>query len=204
MFYHHLLTALLHIKQNKLYAALNIAGLSVALCAALLIALFVRDELIYEHWIPDYDRIYRVSGGPIGGRTSGAGPSDLRGWLELDFPQIDAVTRFFNQGGSLRHEETVYNVPIAWADANFFDVFQFPVVAGNLKEALVEPNSLVLTETAARSFFGDANPVGEILLFNQTHPMTVTAVIEDLPRNSHLNFRILASSHAEFSPAAAT
>lgn len=92
---------------------------------------------------------------------------------------------------------------VTWADSNFFEMFQFSPISGDLSSGLKQPNSIVLTESAAERLFGDTNPVGEVLQLSRDHSMTITAVIKDMPTNTHLSYiHVIAPNHASFSIAA--
>lgn len=202
MWRNYLIAALRNLARNKLYAAINILGLVVGFTAALLIALFVRDELSYDRWLPSHENIYRVGAGNPGLPAWGVAPADLGQWLRLEFPQMQAVTRVFGDGGSMRRGEVESLMSIAWVDANFFEVFQLQTIAGELKGALDRPDSLVITRKVARMFFGRDDPVGETVELYRQIPMRIAAVIEDLPSNTHLQLLVLAPAHAPFSKAA--
>src|SRR5215813_13704459 len=106
MLSNYLLAAFRNLSRNRFYAAINIIGLSVAFAAAGLIALYIRDELTYEHWIPGYENIYRLSAGSTRGNfDTGATPSDVAGWLKLDFPQAGPVTRIIGMQATVGEGE---------------------------------------------------------------------------------------------------
>jgi putative ABC transport system permease protein len=203
MLRHYLLLALRHVARNRLYALISITGLAIGFGAATLIGLYIHDELTYERWLPNSDRIYRVAPSTDTSGEADAGPSDIGLWLANDYPeQLEAVTRLFRGGGLFKRNDVELREQIVWADANVFDVFQYPVVSGTLDGALDRPDGLVLTRSEARRFFGDDDPLGQTLLYNGREPLVVTAIIEDLPSNTHLTINALASARASFSPAA--
>jgi putative ABC transport system permease protein len=206
MLRHYLALAVRNIARTKLYAAISVVGLAIGFGAATLIGIYVHDELTYDRWLPNHERIYQVSAGLSTGVPTGVGPSDLGQWLASDYPQFQYVTRLFRDLAFFvpsDRPDFKANEIVVWADASVFDVFQFPVVSGSLDGALDRPDSLVLTRTIARKFFGDAEPVGKTLLWRGEQPMIVTAVIEDLPSSSHLlPLTLLAAAHAPFSPLA--
>ncbi|HET8699362.1 MAG TPA: ABC transporter permease, partial [Gammaproteobacteria bacterium] len=167
------------------YVFISVAGLALGIGAALLIALYVDDELGYDRWLPNYDRIYLISvRSPDGSMTDG-GPSDVGRWVADEFPQFEAVTRIAPGGGLVKHDGREVSESIAWADPNVFRVLELPVVAGALDGALDEPNTIVLTRRLAETYFGRPNPLGETLVVDDVS-LTVTAVIEDLPTNTSL------------------
>jgi putative ABC transport system permease protein len=199
---HYLTLAARNVSQSGLYVAVSIAGLALGLGAALLVGIYVRDELSYDRWLPNSERLYQISvRSPAGGMTS-SGPSDIGKWVAADYPQFEVVTRLFPGGGFLGQGDREFNETITWADANVFDVFAFPVVGGTLDGALDRPDTLVLTRETAEKYFGRADVVGETLVLNDAHPMEVTAVIENLPSNTHLYIDVLAAAHSTYSPAA--
>ena len=150
MLAYYLLIAFRNMKRNKLHAAINIIGLTLGLCVALLISLHIRDELSYDKWIPDYQDIYRVSAAAIKGERSAYSPSDLGLWLKLDYPQIDIVTRLMNNRELITRDDVEFFDAVTWADSNFFEMFQFTAMSGDLSFALKQPNSIVLKEALGK------------------------------------------------------
>ena len=203
MLRHYLGLALRNVVRTKLYAAISVTGLATGFGAATLIGVYVYDELNYERWIPNSERIYQVAAGLSTGQISGVGPSDMGLWLASDYPQFEAVARLFREPGFFADGDRKFNEQIVWADASVFDVFAFPVIEGSLDGALARPDSIVLTRRVAQRYFGAAGAVGKTLLYNGAQPMVVTAVIEDMPSNTHLAYiSVLAAGHAPFSPSA--
>jgi putative ABC transport system permease protein len=197
---HYLLLATRSIPRAGPFVFISIVGLAIGLGAALLIGLYVHDELSYERWLPNSDRVYLISvRSPDGGMTD-RGPSDIGRWIAADYPQFEAVTRLQPNGGFFKRDEHVFSEDIVWADPNVFDVLRFPVIAGTLEGALDQPNTLVLTRRLAEKYFGRPDAVGETLLFNGERPMKVTAVIENLPSNTHLSLDVLAAGRSSDSP----
>lgn len=186
--------------RHKLYSFINVGGLGLSLFCSLLIGFWVRNELSYDDFHTDSERIYRVVKDFVttdGSRTPDATtPSALAPALQKDIPEIESVTRIFpgwNQKFLIRqpdaqfYEEGVYRV-----DSHFFDVFTFPFVVGNKQSAFPTPKSVVLTETMARKYFGSENPVGKPLnLRIEGGGFTVTGVLKDVPGNSHFHFDFL-------------
>jgi putative ABC transport system permease protein len=202
MFRNYLAAALRNLARNRLYAGITIVGLSVGFAAALLIALFVRDEFSYDRFFPDYQRVYRLStsvatnGGPlIQGEYT---PTQLAAVLRLDFPQMELVGRYGPAGfpPDVKHGEvSAAEQNVAWADSEFFQMMPFPTVAGDLAHALDAPDTAVIDQTMARKYFGSDAPLGQTLLVDK-HPMRVTAVIKDLPSNTHVVGEIFLSGRA--------
>jgi len=197
---HHLHLAARSIPRAGPFVFISIVGLAIGLGAALLIGLYVYDELSYERWLPNSDRVYLISVRSPDGSMTDRGPSDVGRWVAADYPQFEAVTRLQPNGGFFKRDEHVFSENIVWADANVFDVLRFPVIAGTLAGALDQPNTLVVTRRIAEKYFGRADVVGETLLFNGERAMKVTAVIENLPSNTHLFVDVLAAGSAGDSP----
>ncbi|MDP6416451.1 MAG: ABC transporter permease, partial [Gammaproteobacteria bacterium] len=205
MFKYYLLIAWRNSRCNKLYASISIVGLTLGLTAALLIGLFVQDELSYDSWLPDHQELYRAYS-VSGDRRFGSGPVELGRWLKSDYPQVTAVARLLGSstvvGVDQDSSELEFNERVDWADPEVFDVFPFSSIHGDLAGALDQPDAVVISKSIAEKYFGTDDAVGESLLFGRENPMQVTAVIADLPDNTHLDFEILGSANAAFSPIA--
>jgi len=190
MFRNYLISALRNLARNRLYAAINIIGLAAGFAAALLLALFVRHELTYDRWIPDHQQIYQVlstyawahNGEPREGTGSWRNVAKS---LSADYPEVEVAARMSGRAttvsrGSVRDIEH----EVVWVDPEFFAVFSFPVVAGDLRRALEHPDGIVLTRRLVRKYFHSDDPIGQTVLLDGEYPMQVRAVIEDLPSNS--------------------
>ena len=196
---HYLLLVVRNLPRAGLYVAVSVAGLALGIGAALLIALYVDDEVSYDRWWPNSDRIYQISVRWPDGSMNDSSQSDIGRWLIAEYPQFETVTRLFPASGFFAQGDREFTERITWADANVFDVFAFPVVAGSLEGALDKPDTLVLTRETAEKYFGRADAVGETLVWDDEHAMTVTAVIENLPTNTHLDIDVLAAGLSTYS-----
>ena len=192
------------LRKHKGYAFINVTGLAVGLACCLLILFYVQDELSYDRHFPEAERIYRVT---LQESTEGrsvqraATPPALAPTLMREFAEVQRAVRFskFTSPTLRIGERTFYDVRYSTADDGFFDIFRLPFVWGDPATALDEPNSIVLTRTAAKTYFGDVNPLGQRIIGPErfAHPeMVVTAVIEDLPPNTHFSFDILLNREA--------
>ena len=185
--------ALRNLKRNKGYAAINVAGLAVGMAACLLIGLYVQSERSYDRFHERADRIYRVTWTTGFGGTA-AVPASMLPKFKDDFAEVEAATHLaggrlvVRQGGEWVQEED-----FLYADPSVFDVFSFPLQRGNPDAALREPGTVVLTETTARRYFGDGDPLGQTLMLNDASTLRVTGVLADVPTNSHLQFDALVS-----------
>src|SRR5262249_22154060 len=119
--------------------------------------------------------------------------------LERHFPEVQIATRLVPTRVVLRHGEVQSIIDVHWADPNFFSLFPFKTLSGSLEQALSQPDGIVLTSAIARQFFGRADVTGETLDIDHEHVMRVTAVIEDLPSNTHFSIKAIASGRAPFS-----
>ena len=203
MFRNYLAAALRNLVRNRLYAAINIIGLTVGFAAALLIALFIRDEFSYDKWIPGADQTYLLS--QTAHFTNGSvyrfdsSPVAMAALLKAQIPGIERASRAALAGGALRRGEVEANETIWWADPDFFQVLRLPVLAGDLDTALREPDGIVITRAMARKYFGSDTPLGETIEINRVHPMRITAILEDQPPNTTVKGQIFASGRASFS-----
>jgi putative ABC transport system permease protein len=205
--------AIRNLFRNRAYAAINLCGLALGFIAAILIALFVRDEYSYDRFFPDYQRIYRVSETVQFPNRSPMYRSMTFSYvaaaLRREFPEVQIATRLIPTRAVLRHGDVQSITYVHWADPDFFRVFPFKTLSGNLAQALSRPDGIVLTRAAARQFFGHDDVTGETLDLDYVtgealsphheHAMRVTAVIEDLPSNTHLSVKVIVSALAAFS-----
>jgi putative ABC transport system permease protein len=202
MFRNYLAAAIRNLARNGPYAGVTIAGLAIAFAAAILIGLYVRDEMSYDHWVPNHERIYlvsqRLSGALSRPVTEDATPPALPAAMKLEFPQIEFAARygFLGYPPSLRRGDVSFaEQAFKWVDPDFFKIFRIAVVAGDTARALEQPDALVLTRSAARKYFGRDAPVDGVLQVNG-QPMRVAAVIEDWPKNSNVTGDVFGSTLA--------
>ncbi|MFY0608671.1 MAG: ABC transporter permease [Cyclobacteriaceae bacterium] len=195
-----------NILRKKTFSILNISGLAVGIASCLLILLYVNNELSYDTYNSRYEDTYRVihyygeSGRPTNYRALPT--SDYQVWgnapvapAMLDFfPEVDQVFRFTSDAPWLITYEGITNSEsdILFADSTFFEVFDWPILSGNPKTALNRPNTIVLTSSLAKKYFGDENPIGKTVIIDGEDPFEVTCVL-DVPPNSHFSFNGLIS-----------
>jgi len=199
-----LAAALRNLGRNRVYAAISVFGLSVGISAALLVALVLRDQYGYEHFVAGYDRVYLALSTLIPSQRepnyTEESFSEIASHLKLRFREIESITRITDKTvpfrrGNVRAQELMY-----WADPNVFAVLRLPVVAGDLASALRRPDSIVVPRSIARKYFGRDAPIGATIELDGAHAMTVTAVIEDLPSHgTRLRTGIFASGLAPWS-----
>lgn len=188
MFKNHLRVAFRNILRQKVYNLLNAAGLATGIACGLVIALHIREELSYEKDFDDYEKIYRVH---EDGWAKSSPPMALE--MSANLPQIQAITRFAAHGTHVVNTDE--NNPGEsrgyFADSTVFDVFSYRIVDGDRKQALRGVNTVVITESMAKRYFGSQNAVGKTLRFDNQMELAVIAVIQDPPVNSHIRFDYL-------------
>ena len=199
MFINYLKIALRNIRKQKFYSFINILGLTIGLASSILIGLYILDELSYDHFHVKGERIYRMNlHGKLGGQeihtTSTCGP--MAEALVAEIPEVAEATRLWPRGESVfRFEDKAFSEEdVMAADSNFFDIFSFKFKEGNPKTALLEPNSIVLTESVAKKYFGESGGLDKTLeIGNKKTAYKVTGIMEDIPENSHIQFSALFS-----------
>jgi putative ABC transport system permease protein len=196
----YLTTAWRNIVKNRFYSILNIIGPAIGIACAIMILLYVRDELAFDRHSPDYQRVYRLeSDFNISGKATQAGlvPMPMAPTLKDEYPEIEEFVRFagfgledilFEYGDLKFFEDDIY-----FTDSTVFKVFSHDFILGSPDGALNEPNTIVITESFASKYFGKKNPVGEELKTSNFGNFRVTGVIRDVPSNSHLRFDCLLS-----------
>ncbi len=199
MLRNYLTIALRNLRRQKGYTAINVLGLAVGMAACLLIGLYVEDELSYDDFHEAADRIVVVGLESDFFGSSQLTPYRLGTTLADDLPEVEAVARTAGAAsartvrdadGSFRSTQRVLV-----ADSTFFEVFDFPFVRGNPATALDAPHQAVITESVARTYFGDADPMGRTLRI-EDDDVTVTGVLHDVPSNSTLRFDVVVPLHS--------
>lgn len=189
--------ALRNLRRQKGHAFINITGLSVGIACCLLIMLYIFDEVGYDRYHEKADRIFRVV---MDAQVAGDKLDDpvtavpMARTLVDRFSEVEAASRLEQRSGVMvRYEDKSFREDrVFFADSSMFDILSIPLIHGEASRALVEPNTLVLTESTARRYFDDANPMGKILTIDGDD-FRVTAVAADLPSRTHFHFDFLAS-----------
>jgi putative ABC transport system permease protein len=196
--------------KKKAYSFINIFGLALGIACCLLIFMFVQDELSYDNYHEKGDRIFRVihsesTGDPKLGIAAAPywvwNNAPIGAALKNDFPEIEKVVQFSGRADILlSKEDKIYQEDgVFFMDSTVFDVFTWKLLRGNPKTALTAPYSIVLTESTARKYFGDEDPIGKSLKGSEASgrsnagDYTVTGIMEDIPHNSHFRFNALLS-----------
>ncbi len=195
MFRNYFKIALRNLVRYKGFSFINILGLAIGISGCLLIGLFVWDELQYDKFVKDGNRIYRLYQQQVndGGLTSSANtPPIFAPHLKQQFPEVEGTTRILMWPGKVlmeKDEVRAYENKGLIADSTFFSMFPLKFLRGNPKTAL-DPLSIVLTEETAKKYFGEKDPIGQVLKINKTD-FGVKAVLASLPEHFHLDFNYI-------------
>ncbi|KAF5437916.1 putative ABC transport system permease protein [Candidatus Methanophagaceae archaeon] len=190
--------AIRNIVKHRGYSFINIFGFAVGITCCLLIMMYLIDELSYDKFYPNSDNIYRVAHyGVVNDRvdhTARTSPP-LAKVLAEEFPEVKVVTKCRNYGFPVfRYKEKVFSEERVFSvDPTFFKVFQLPFIQGDPRTALDNPDAIVLTQSMAKKYFGDEDALNKTINANNRRDYTITAVIEDIPKNSHFHFDFLRS-----------
>jgi len=213
MFRNQVKTALRHLRRTPLYSAINFLGLGIGLAFVILIYLFIRHELSFDAFFENKENIYRVNEVEY----TQSGVEEERDWLGYlkrtegirkwpylplrlgealkdEIPEIRAYTRYDDGGGIVQRDNQVSAEDLRYVDANFFEVFSFPLIEGDPATVLDEKNDVVVTPAFAKKYFGRENPIGQALNItteDSTQVFTVSGIAEAPPANSSLDFELL-------------
>lgn len=211
MFKNYLKIAWRNLLKKKAYSFINIFGLGLGMTCCFLIFMYIQDELSYDTYHEKGDRIYRLTHGnlPSEDQPENAAANPFWVWnnapigpaIKSYFPEIDKVVQFSGSSDILLTdgENSFQEEGVFFMDSTAFDVFSWKVIKGDTKNALTAPYSMVMTESTAKRYFGNEDPIGKTLKGSASPgrsnagDYTVTAVIEDIPSNSHFKFNMLLS-----------
>ena len=205
MWKNYLKIAFRNLIREKGYSLINIAGLSLGLACFILLYLYSQHELSFDHFHTKSDRIYRllmeVNDPDQGVRTFPYTPGPAGESLVKELPEFEASVYMMQFGQAVstisdtisgqveRYNERNY----LFVQDNFLKVFDFEMIEGDSETALKMPNSILLTETTARKYFGNENPMGKLINLNRAGDLIVNGIVADPPKNSHLNFDFLVT-----------
>ncbi len=208
MFRNYFTIAFRNLRKNKIYSLINIFGLAVGMAACFFIFQYVHFESGYDRFNENADRLFRVPISYTGSMSSvpitasnhpAVGPA-----MKKEFPEVEDFTRLVNISTfatsfylSYKPEHQVPRIfselGVFVADGSFFNLFSYPLISGDRRTCLVQPKSIVISESMSRKYFGTANALGKALNFNSDGLLTVTGVFKDIPDNSHIKFTGLLS-----------
>lgn len=198
MFANYLKSAIRNISKNRFHSLLNLLGLAIGIAAFIFIFLWVQNEVSYDKYHEKRDQLHRIeSDFTISGKHDRFAivPIPMGPALKLEFPEIESFCRFMDIGNTLIKygENEFYEERFYFADSTVFDLFSHKMLAGNPKSCLTEPYSIVMTNSIARKYFGEEDPMGKVIQTGNQRSYKVTGIIEDVPMNSHLQFDALLS-----------
>ena len=211
MFQHYFCTALRSFARHKLYSFINIAGLAIGLACAILIILYVRDELSYDSWLPDTENLYRLETtfhmpgrDPMG---TGQAPFPVVTVVQQQIPHVQAATHVMREPMTVSIADRRFRETVTVVDPSFLGIIKLPLVQGDPSRVLAQPESVVLSQSEARKLFGDADPVGKVITIvmdrnvtcnptdnaclSASYPLTVTGVLRVLPYNTQFAVDLL-------------
>jgi len=200
MLYHNLKLAFRNLLRHKTFAFINILGLVIGVVSCIVIGLYAYNELSFDTFNSNYANIYRINKNTNEkgkqAQQDGITPAELAPATTREIPEVVAATRFrpwFNE--MLVSYDTVHLKldDVAYADASFLKMLNYPLVNGNKNTALSEPSTAVITESTAKKYFGNKNPIGKTLITLNNIPVKITGVAKDVPNNSSLAFTMLIS-----------
>jgi putative ABC transport system permease protein len=200
-------TAWRNLWKNKVFSALNISGLAVGMAACIVIMLFVFFEKSFDNF--HTKNIYRLNEvqsfpGMVSSQKVGLSMYPMGPTLKNEFPQIKNFTRVkWHEKYQLTYQDKRMFIPQAYAvDSTFLQMFDFKLVTGDRKTALEKPNSIILTQTTAKKIFGDVDPIGKTVTHygGDTSTFAVTGIVQDVPKNSQMQFDCLYSFRTDYRP----
>jgi putative ABC transport system permease protein len=195
MFKNYFIITLRNLYKNSVYSFINIAGLSIGITCSLLILLWVFDELSFDKFHPKVDRLYQVW-------INASYDGKINSWTSVPLPTYEAMktadSKIKNSviadwGGDhlLTVGETRVTKRAHYVSEEFLEMFEFPLVKGNASTVLDDPTSIVITESTAKSLFGDEDPINKVIRLDNAHELKVTGVLKDVPKNSSFEFDYL-------------
>jgi putative ABC transport system permease protein len=189
MFRNYFRIAIRNIVKHKAFAFINISGLAIGMACSIFILLWVQNELSYDRFHANADRIYRLTG-DAGDFKAAVNCAPMAVAMSKEFPEISNAIRFSHPSTHVLEvgEKKFEEKRIFYADSTFFEIFSFPLVKGDMKKALARPDAILISEDAAIKYFGNNDVIGKILKKDNNKNVVVTGVLKNIPSNSHLQF----------------
>jgi putative ABC transport system permease protein len=182
------------LRKNRVYSLISLSGLAFGLACCLLLLLWIREEFSHDRFHARADRIYRVeyadfqNGNEVRFARSSA---PLASALREEFPEIEKTVRFGRNEFQVSYQNRRFSETVFFADPEVFEIFDFPLVRGDSRSALSEPSNILISEDAARKYFGDEDPVGKTLTVKDYKEFSIAGVFRNIPANSHIHFDLL-------------
>lgn len=190
-------TAFRHLQKNRLYALVNIFGLAIGICSCLLIGIYIWQELSYDKFHKNADRIVRVTWeynfGDAVSKTPTTG-TRVGPQFNRSFPEVQAYVRLMKYPRAIAYQDKMFDEKnFLYADSAFFSVFSFPLLKGDANTALGSADKLVITQSAAKKYFGNEDPIGKTVKIGGTKDFEITGIAADAPENSQIKFDFVGS-----------
>lgn len=195
MLLNYLKVTLRQIKRHKIYSLINITGLALGITCCILVLLFVQEEYSFDRFHEKADNIFRIAEDiqrPAEVFHSVRVASWIGPGLKDNFPEVLNAVRIVRWAGKVSWQDKRFDERLFYADPSFNKIFTFPLTEGNIKSALSFPNSVIISRQLANKYFGDQSAIGQVLTVDGEYDFTVTGVLADIPRNSHIKFDFLA------------
>ena len=193
MFRNYLKIAVRNLLKHKTFSFINISGVAIGLACFLLLSLYVKDELSYDRFHANAERIYRLNrtflskDGTESLRLGHAAPP-FGPLVKQDFPEVEQVVRLLEMGGLIEHGENIYNESDVFAaEANIFKVFSFKVIQGNPDKALENPFSIMFSKKMAEKYFGNTDSMGKVITHDKKYRYEVIGIIKIHRQILHCN-----------------
>jgi putative ABC transport system permease protein len=198
MFWNNIKIALRNLKKNKLYAAINVVGLALGLAIYVFASILADYERSHDLFFKNADRIYTIGTSVLpeanlGIREIDSAHTALAPFIEAEVADVERVARSLRREYLVRVDEESFYELVRFVDPEFTEIFDFKFASGS-PSALQDPSAAVISETFAEKYFGDADPIGQVVTLDNEHDFHIAAVIEDVPLNSHFNSAILNKS----------
>jgi putative ABC transport system permease protein len=198
MLRHHLLTAIRNLKRYKLFTFINVFGLSLGIAIFLSLMAYVEYHFGFDKFYERGSKIYRLnyfeyqSGQPV--LQSSRSHSRAALLIHEYAPQAEAVTRIYHEKAYIFNEDVrLVDQDMLFADSSFFKVFPVKIISGSAETGLVAPNSVMISQSQARAYFGNVDPIGKTIFFNENLPTTITGIFEDIPKTTSVDYNFLLS-----------
>ncbi|MCB9219972.1 MAG: ABC transporter permease [Ignavibacteriales bacterium] len=198
MFKNYVKVAFRNLLKYKAYSLSNILGLSVGMTCTILLVLFIQHEMSYDNYHKNADQIFRVAASyklADQNYELTSTPAPLAKILLDEFPEVENAVRFRQKGSKvIKYKNNVFKeYNTVYADNSVFDIFAISLIKGNKGNVIVEPNTVAISEKAAKKYFGNEDPIGKVIRVGDSRDFNVTGVFEDMPENTHFEFDIMFS-----------
>ena len=198
MLRNYLLIAWRNLLKNKVFSFINIAGLAIGIAICLLLLQFISFEKSFDRFHEDKEELYRVrldryNNGELSTQWA-AGSAAVGFALQENFPEMEDVVTMTGSDGVVKYEDKIFREKkVFYATAPFFSLFSYELLQGDPKTVLADPYKAVISESFASRYFGDQDPIGKQIKFNETDNIMISGIVADVPANSHLQFELLLS-----------